>query len=138
MKPCLPLLTLLLTAVGTLLNPFLLVYLPYALQESALMFFCLPLLFIWVGAKNMALPKRAALVLVMALVAYIIRSSLVWWLLPAVLYAGWLLWSQRRQFRRWLPSMATVVLPGCLVVGTQVYISKQKSALFNPDSSVDR
>lgn len=131
------LLTLMLTSVATLLNPFLLVYLPYALQEGVLMFFCLPLLFIWVGAKNLALPKRAALVLVMAIIAYIIRSSLVWWLLPAVPYAGWLLWSQRGQFRRWLPSMATVVFIGCLVIGPQVYISKQKSASFNPYPSTN-
>lgn len=126
------LLTLLLTSAATLLNPFLLVYLPFALQEGALMFFCLPLLFIWVGAKNMALSNRAALVLLMALIAYIIRSSLVWWVLPAAFYAGWLLWSQRLQFRRWLPSMAAVVFLSCLVIGSQVYISKQKFASFNP------
>lgn len=124
--------TLLLTSFATLLNPFLLVYLPFTLQESVLMFCCLPLLFVWVGAKNMASSWRAALVLVMALIAYIIRSSLVWWLLPAAIYAGWLLWSQRRQRRRWLPSMAAAVLVGGVLIGPQVYISQQKFASFNP------
>lgn len=124
--------TLLLTSFATLLNPFLLVYLPFTLQESVLMFFCLPLLFVWVGAKDMQPSRRAALVLAMALIAYIIRSSLVWWLLPAAIYAAWLCWSQRRQPDRWLPSMAVVVLLGGILIGPQLYISKQKFDSFNP------
>ena len=35
-------------------TPFLLVYVPFALQEGVLMAWCLPLLFVWVGAKDRA------------------------------------------------------------------------------------
>ena len=100
------------TTAATLLNPFLLVYVPFALQEGVLMACCLPLLFLWVGAKDWDAGRRAALVLSMALLAYIIRAALVWWLLPAALYAAWLLWPRRRQARRWLPWMAAVVVAG--------------------------
>ncbi len=117
---------------ATLLNPFLLVYLPFAMQESVLMFFCLPLLYIWIGAKSGEPSLRAAIILMMALFAYIIRSSLVWWLTPAALYAAWLIWPQVRQPRRWLPAAAAVIVAGCVLIGPQVYISKQKSNSFNP------
>ena len=120
------------TTVATLLNPFLLVYVPFALQEGVLMVCCLPLLFLWVGARDWDAGRRAALVMSMALLAYIIRAALVWWLLPAVLYAAWLLWQRRRQARTWLPWMAAVVVAGGIVIGPQVYISKQHSDSFNP------
>ena len=124
--------TLLVAMTATLLNPFLLVYVPFALQEGVLMACCLPLLFVWVGAKNLERSRRAALVIVMALIAYIIRSSLVWWLLPAACYAGWLLWPQRRHPRQWLPAMAMSVFAACLLIGPQIYISKQKTNSLNP------
>ena len=124
--------TLLGTTAATLLNPFLLVYVPFALQEGVLMVCCLPLLFVWVGAKNLEPARRAVLVMMMALFAYIIRSSLVWWLLPAAFYAGWVVWPQRRQPRRWLPALAAVIVAGCLLIGPQIYISDQKSGSYNP------
>jgi hypothetical protein len=124
--------TLLLTTAATLVNPFLLVYVPFALQEGVLMMWCLPLLYIWVGAKDLQPAIRAALVLMMALLAYIIRASLMWWFLPAIIYAAWLLWPQIRYPRRWLPWMTAVVLAGGLLIGPQVYISHQKSGSFNP------
>ena len=123
-----------LITAATLLNPFLLVYVPFALQEGVLMACCLPLLFLWVAAKDWDAGRRAALVLSMALLAYIIRAALVWWLLPAVLYAAWLLWPRRRQARTWLPWMAAVVVGGIVVIGPQIYISKQHSNSFNPVS----
>ena len=70
----------------------------------------------------------------MALLAYIIRAALVWWLLPAVAYAAWLLWPRRRHARTWLPWMAAVVVARHRVIGPQVYISKQHSDSFNPVS----
>ena len=121
-----------LTTAATLLNPFLIVYVPFALQEGVLMACCLPLLFVWVGAKDWDAGRRAALVVSMALLAYIIRAALVWWLLPAVLYAAWLLWPRRRHPRTWLPWMAAVVVAGIVVIGPQIYISKQHSDSFNP------
>ena len=93
---------------------------------------CLPLMFVWVGAKDLAPARRAALVMMMALIAYIIRSSLVWWLLPAACYAAWLVWPQIRHPRHWLPSIAAVAVAACLLIGPQVYISKQKADSFNP------
>lgn len=129
------LVTVLLTTAATLLNPFLIVYIPFALQEGVLMVCCLPLLFIWVGAKRARQwepTTRAALVMLMALLAYIIRSSLVWWLLPAIIYAGWLWWPQIRQPRRWLVAVGTVAFAGCLLIGPQIYISNQKSGSYNP------
>ncbi len=120
------------TTTATLLNPFLIVYVPFALQEGVLMACCLPLLFVWFGAKDLKPSKRVALILTMTLIAYIIRASLVWWLLPASIYAGWLLWPQIRHPREWLPAMATVALVSCILVGPQVYISKQKENSFNP------
>jgi hypothetical protein len=124
--------TFVLITAATLLNPFLIVYVPFSLQEGVLMMCCLPLLFLWVAAKDWDAGKRAALVLAMALFAYIIRAALVWWLLPAVAYAGWLLWTRRRDARAWLPWMAAVVTVGIVVIGPQVYISKQHSNSFNP------
>ena len=121
-----------LITAATLLNPFLLVYVPFALQEGVLMACCLPLLFLWVAAKDWDAGRRAALVLAMALLAYITRAALVWWLLPAILYAAWLLWPRRRHARAWLPWMAAVVIGGIAVIGPQIYISKQHSDSFNP------
>ncbi len=119
-------------AGATVLNPFLVVYVPFALQEGVLMVWCLPLLFVWAAAKDLAPSTRAALVLVIALVAYIVRSSLVWWLLPATAYAGWLLRPHLRNPRRWLPSFAIVLVTGCLLIGPQIYIAKEKADSFNP------
>lgn len=119
-------------AAATVLNPFLVVYVPFALQEGVLMVWCLPLLFVWAGAKDLAPSTRAALVLVIALIAYIVRSSLVWWLLPAGGYAGWLLRPHIRIPRRWLPSAAIVLVAGCLLIGPQIYISKKNAGSFNP------
>ena len=59
------------TSAATLLNPILLVYVPFALQEGVLMVCCLPLLFVWAGAKDMKPSRRAALVMMLALLAYI-------------------------------------------------------------------
>jgi len=125
-------LTFLTTTAATLLNPFLLVYVPFALQEGVLVACCLPLLFAWVGAKDREPSRRAALVMMMALLAYVIRASLVWWLPVAASYAAWLLWPQIRHRRRWLPWTMAVVFAGCLLIGPQVYISSQKSGSFNP------
>ena len=119
-------------AAATLLNPVLVVYVPYALQEGVLMACCLPLLFVWAGAKDLAAEKRAALVMLMALLAYIIRSSLVWWLLPSAAYAAWLLWPRSGRGTRRLASTAAILLAACLLVGPQIYISHEKSGSFNP------
>jgi hypothetical protein len=51
-----------LITLATLLNPFLIVYIPFALQEGVLMACCLPLLFLWVAAKDWDAGRRAALV----------------------------------------------------------------------------
>ena len=120
------------TSIATLLNPILLVYVPFALQEGVLMACCLPLLFVWTGAKDLDPGRRATLVMMMAIVAYIIRSSLVWWVPLAAIYSGWVLWTQLRPPRRWLPWTVAVVLAGCLLIGPQIYISKHKSGSFNP------
>jgi hypothetical protein len=124
--------TFLVTAIATLLNPFLLVYVPFALQEGVLMICCLPLLFVWAGAKDLGPRTRATLVLLMALLAYVIRASLVWWLVPAALYAGLLLWPQIRRPRRWLPWVGALAVAGVLLIGPQIYISHKKSDSFNP------
>jgi hypothetical protein len=76
------------TSIATLLNPILLVYVPFALQEGVLMACCLPLLFVWTGAKDLDPARRATLVMMMAIVAYIIRSSLMWWVPLAAIYSG--------------------------------------------------
>ncbi len=120
------------TSAATLLNPFLLVYVPFALQEGVLMVCCLPLMFLWLGAKDWSPARRAALVVMMALLAYAIRASLVWWLLPAVLYAGWLLCVRVGQWRlRVAPVVALAVGAGVLI-GPQIYISHHRSGSFNP------
>ena len=124
--------TFALITFATLLNPFLIVYVPFALQEGVLMALCLPLLFLWVAAKDWGAGRRAALVLSMALLGYIIRAALAWWLLPAVAYASWLLWTRRRNARAWLPWMAAVIVGGIAIVGPQIYISKQHANSFNP------
>jgi hypothetical protein len=124
--------TFALVAVATLLNPFLIVYVPFALQEGVLMACCLPLLFLWVATKDRDAGRRAALVLAMALLAYIIRAALVWWLLPAAAYAGWQLWTRRRHGRTWLTWMAAVIIGGIAILGPQIYISKQHANSFNP------
>lgn len=124
--------TFVLISAATLLNPFLIVYVPFAMQEGVLMALCLPLLFLWVAAKDWDAGRRVALVLAMALLGYMIRAALAWWLLPAVAYAGWLLWKQRRDARRWLPWMAAVIVGGIAIVAPQIYISKQNSNSFNP------
>jgi hypothetical protein len=46
-------LTFWMTSAATLLNPILLVYVPFALQEGVLMVCCLLLLFIWAAAKDL-------------------------------------------------------------------------------------
>ena len=120
------------TTAGTLLNPFLIVYVPFAMQEGVLMACCLPLLFVWVGAKDWDAGRRAALVMLMAVLAYVIRAALVWWLLPAALYAAWLLWPRVRHPRQWLRWTAVALVAGGLLVGPQIYISIQKSGSVNP------
>jgi hypothetical protein len=124
--------TFVLITAATLLNPFLIVYVPFAMQEGVLMALCLPLLFLWVAAKDWDAGRRAALVLAMALLGYMIRAALAWWLLPAVAYAGWLLWTRRRDARTWLPWMAACIIGAVAIIGPQVYISKQHSDSFNP------
>jgi hypothetical protein len=127
----------LIVSVATLLNPFLLVYVPFALQEGVLMICCLPLLFVWAGAKDLGSLTRATLVLLMALLAYVIRASMVWWLVPAALYAGLLLWPQIRRPRRWLPWMGALAAASVLLIGPQSYISYKKSDSFNPYPSTE-
>ena len=124
--------TFLTTAAATLLNPFLLIYVPYALQEGVLMVCCLPLLFVWLGAKDWAPGRRAVLVALTALLAYTIRASLLWWLAPAMLYAAWSLAPWLTQPRRWLPPVATLALAAGLLIGPQIYISHHRSGTFNP------
>jgi len=124
--------TFVLTTVATPLNPFLIVYVPFALQEGVLMICCLPLLFLWVGAKGSHPARRAALVLAMTVLAYVIRAALAWWLFPAAAYAAWLLWKHRPDARAWLPWMTGVLLGAVVVIGPQVYISKQHSHSFDP------
>jgi len=124
--------TFVLITAATLLNPFLIVYVPFALQEGVLMICCLPLLFLWVAAKEWHPARRAALVLAMAVLAYVIRAALVWWLVPAAAYAGWLLWTRRGEARAWAPWMATILIGAVALIGPQVYISTQHSNSFNP------
>ena len=76
--------------------------------------------------------RRAALVMSMALLAYIIRASLVWWLPPAAMYAAWLLWPQIRHPRRWLPWMAAVVVAGASSSARRSTFRSSKSGSFNP------
>jgi hypothetical protein len=118
--------------IATLLNPFLIVYVPFALQEGVLMLCCLPLLFVWVAAKDWHPARRAALVLATAVLAYVIRAALVWWLIPAAAYAAWLLWSRRADARAWLPWMAGALIGAVALIGPQVYVSKQRFNSFNP------
>jgi len=118
--------------LATLLNPFLIVYVPFALQEGALMFCCLPLLFLWAAGKEWQPARRAALVLAMAVLAYVTRAALVWWLVPAAAYSGWLWWRRRGDARAWLPWMTAILIGALVVIGPQVYISKQHSNSFNP------
>jgi hypothetical protein len=120
------------TTIATLLNPFLIVYVPFALQEGVLMICCVPLLFLWVAAKDWHPARRGALVLAMAVLAYVIRAALAWWLVPAAGYAGWLLWKHRRDARAWLPWMTGILIGAVAVIGPQMYISKQHSHSFNP------
>jgi hypothetical protein len=120
-----------LITVATLLNPFLIVYVPFALQEGVLLLCCLPLLFLWIAAKDWHPARRAALVLAMAVLAYVIRAALVWWLIPAAAYAGWLLW-RRRDAGAWLRWMTAILIGAFAVIGPQVYISKQHFNSFNP------
>jgi hypothetical protein len=119
-------------ALATLVNPFLIVYVPFALQEGVLMAWCLPLLFVWLTATHLNAGTRAALVLLMALVAYIVRAALAWWLLLAAIYAVWVVWPHLRRPMTWLPSLAATVLAACLLIGPQVYISKVKFDSYNP------
>jgi hypothetical protein len=120
------------TTLPTLLNPFLLVYVPFALQEGVVIACCLPLLFIWLGAKDWARGRRAVLVVLMALLAYTIRASLVWWLAPAMAYAAWTLWPRLAQPRPSLLPVATIVIAAGLLVGPQTYISYHRSGSLNP------
>ncbi len=119
-------------AAATIVNPFLIVYVPFALQEGVLVTLCLPLLFIWAGARDLRSPARATLILMIALIAYITRASLAWWLLPAVAYAAWVLKPHLRQPRRWLPTIFLVGFSGAMLLGPQIYIAKQKFDSFNP------
>lgn len=121
-----------LLAVATLINPFLLVYVPFALQEGILMFFCLPMLFVWVGARDLDPVKRAGIVLLMALFAYIIRASFVWLLVPAALYAAQVIWPHIRTPGRWLPMSTLVAIIGIALVGPQSYVAQKKFHTLNP------
>lgn len=124
--------TFIAAAGATLLNPFLVIYVPFALQEGVLMVCCLPLLFVWVGARDLPPFARAALVLAMALLAWVIRASLAWWLLPACLYAAVVLWPRVRQPRHAFRGLAALIVAGTLLVGPQIYISRHKFDSFNP------
>ncbi len=71
---------------ATMFNPFLLAYVAMPLQESALVFFVVPMLLLvctpgWVSAST-----RIALVVLIAFFAYVIRSSLAWVAVPAIAY----------------------------------------------------
>jgi hypothetical protein len=120
-----------LVAAATLANPVAVVYVPFAMQEGVLMAIVLPLLFVW-AAKRLEPWTRAALVLAMALIAYTIRAALVWWLLPSVLYAGWMMRPHVHMPRRWLPSLAAIVVAAGLLLAPQIYVAKTKLGSFNP------
>jgi hypothetical protein len=119
-------------AAATIVNPFLIAYVPFALQEGVLMALCLPLLFIWIGARDLGPRSRAALAIIIALIAYVTRSALVWWIVPAVLYAAWIMRPYFRHPRQWMPTVLAVGFAGAVLLGPQIYVVKQKFNSINP------
>jgi len=108
--------------VATMFNPFLLAYLAMPLQESALVFFVAPMLLLVCTPGFVSASARIALVVLIAFLAYIIRSSLVWVAVPVIAYlvdAG--LASRPRWTRHWKPAVLACVA-GVLLLAPHWYV----------------
>ncbi len=92
--------------VSTMFNPFLLAYVAMPLQESVLVFFIAPMLLLVCTPGFVSASARVALVVLIGFLAFIIRSSLLWIVVPVVGYLFWTALAARPQWaRHWKPAL---------------------------------
>lgn len=121
-------------ALPTLFNPFVLALVPYPIQESAIVLLCVPLFFLIVCDTRPEAGRTLFLALLLGALAYIIRSSLFWLLLPlAIVVALDLARAPRAGIARRVASRAALAGIAALVLfAPQVYIAYAKFGSLNP------
>jgi hypothetical protein len=73
-------------AIPLLFNPFLLAYVPYPMQESILVLMLSPLLFLLLAIQDRPFHRMIFLAVLIAALAYFIRSSLLWFVAPVIAF----------------------------------------------------
>lgn len=121
-------------ALPTLFNPFLLGFVPYPIQESALVIFCVPLFFVLLCVRNHSFSTKVFVGMLCATLAYVIRSSLLWVYLPVLLFlllagvAWYRAGGRERVLRIVLLALLAVIVP----VAPQSYVAQAKFGTLNP------
>ena len=117
-------------AIPLLFNPFVLAVVPYALQESVVVIFCMPLLFVLLARRQQDFRWTCIVAGLFASIVFVARSSLVWVALPALLFVA--CQSSGRNFRTILQGAALAFVVSIALIWPQCYISWQKFGTLNP------
>jgi len=119
-------------AVPLLFNPFLLAVVPYPLQESIVIIFCVPLLVVLLAGEQRDYRKTCVLAALFCGIAFIARSSLLWTLLPALLFAAYEARRGRPGKSHLLQGAALASLIWIVLIAPQSYISWHKFGTVVP------
>jgi hypothetical protein len=125
-------LRVLLLALATVWNPLLFAYLPYQMQESALVFFCAPLVF---ALLQWGVPRPACSAVTVALfglICYATRSALVVLLVPALLAFCLYLMRERTEIAARWKACAAALVGAIVLIGPQSLISVRHAGTLNP------
>jgi len=113
-------------------NPFLLAVVPYPLQESVVIIFCVPLLVILLASEQRDYRKTCVIAALFCGIAFVARSSLLWMLIPALLFAGCEAWRARPGKSHILQGIALASLIWLGLIAPQSYISWNKFGTVVP------
>lgn len=119
-------------AAPLLFNPFLLAAVPYPLQESVVIIFCVPLLVVLLASVQRGFRSTCVLAALFCGVAFIARSSLLWTLIPALLFAGCEARRVRPPKSHILQGIALASLIWLVLIAPQSYISWHKFGTVVP------
>jgi len=118
--------------VPLLFNPFLLAVVPYPLQESVVIIFCIPLLVVLLASEQRDYRKTCVIAALFCGIAFIARSSLLWTLLPALLFVGYEARRVRPGKSHILQGVALASLIWIVLIAPQSYISWHKFGTVFP------
>ncbi len=117
-------------AVPLLLNPFVLAIVPYPLQESVVVIFGMPLLFLLLARQQEDFRWTCIIAGLFAGIVFVARSSLLWIALPTLLFVAYK--SAQRSSRTILQGAALAIVVSTALVWPQCYISWEKFGTLNP------